>query len=107
MPNWQALTCKLKLQIFRNLIRTVIDTSPQWPFAPEPSFTILYGIQHLLLVAPELRIHTVELVEKLLIVDTSDDGLGKEYQLLPVGLLGQMWCWMDNKEKAEQLNRSI
>jgi len=85
----------------------VIDTSPQWPFAPEPSFTILYGIQHLLLVAPELRIHTVELVEKLLIVDTSNDGLGKEYELLPVGLLGQIWCWMDSKEKAEQLNRSI
>lgn len=77
------------------------------PFAPEPSYTILHGIHNVLLVAPELRSHTVELVEKLLIVDATDFGLGEEYRLLPVGLLGEMWCWRDSKEKIEQLKQEI
>jgi len=107
MTSWQTLPCELKLQIFRHLIHSVMQTSPQWPFAPEPSYTILHGIDNVLLVAPELRSHTVELIEKMLIVDIKDFGQGEEYRLLPIELLGPMWCWRDSKEKVEQLKQEI
>jgi len=78
MPNWQALPCELKLQIYRDLIDAELRFSPHWLFTPEPSDTILHGVHDLLLVAPELRQHTLELVEKLLIIETSDFGLEKD-----------------------------
>jgi len=88
MPDWQALPCELKLQIYRDLIDAILRVGSHWLFADEPSFTIIHGIHDILLVAPELRQHTLELVEKVLVVATSDFGLGKEYKLRPIQMLG-------------------
>jgi hypothetical protein len=97
MPNWQALPTELKLQIYRDLIDAVIRAGPQCLYVPEPSFTILYGILDFLLVAPELQQHTPELVEKVLIIDTSGSGTGQKYKLSPVQMRGPKWGWSSSK----------
>jgi len=107
MPDWQALPCELKLQIYRDLIDAILRVGSHWLFADEPSFTIIHGIHDILLVAPELRQHTLELVEKVLVVATSDFGLGKEYKLRPIQMLGPKWGWRSSKGEVEQLKKDI
>jgi hypothetical protein len=107
MPNWHALPYELKLQLYHDLIDAVLRAGPQRLFLPEPSSTIMHGTYDFLLVAPELQQDTLELVEKVLVIDTRGSGTRQEYKLSPIQLRGPQWCWTRSKERVEQSKQVI